>query len=152
MKPEHMRSDMRKKQTHTGCFIFQISNNLTYLFGYQRHELINKPFEILLPPIFADGYSKKIEAFLKDSLNKNNMENELLNVNEKNINFVLIRNKMGYIVPFDAKYLFYDENDFSNNLIIKIQIESRDSKSIYPYYIFSFFSFYKHFPYFEFFF
>ena len=117
------------------CFIFQISNNLTYLFGYQRHELINKPFEILLPPIFADGYSKKIEAFLKDSLNKNNMENELLNVNEKNINFVLIRNKMGYIVPFDAKYLFYDENDFSNNLIIKIQIESRDSKSIYPYYI-----------------
>ena len=116
------------------CNIIQFSNNLIYLIGYQRQEIINKPLDILIPSILIEGHKKKIEEFIKETLNIKNTGNELLNLNEKN-SFILLKNKMGYLIPVNAQYTICENNDFSNNLVIKIQIESRDSKSMYPYYI-----------------
>ena len=117
--------------------IFQITNNLIYLTGYQKLEIINKPFDILFPSIFIKGHAKKIEEFLNSFQNLKNGENESFNVYDKKSDFILIKNKMGYLVPFNAKYSLFDENDFSNNLVIKLLLENKDSKTAYPYYILS---------------
>ena len=42
---------------------------------------------------------------------------------------------MGYLVPFNAKFTVFDDNDFSNSYVIKAYLEPRDAKSIYAYYI-----------------
>ena len=42
---------------------------------------------------------------------------------------------MGYIIPFNSRYTFFDNNDFSNNFLIKAKYESRDVKSMYAYYL-----------------
>ena len=44
---------------------------------------------------------------------------------------------MGFLVPFNAKYSLFDGNDFSNNLVVKLLLENKDSKTAYPYYILS---------------
>ena len=117
------------------CKIFQFSNSLAYLIGYQKHELINKPLEILMPSIFIDGHSKKVEEFIKSThLNKNSDKESFRSI-EKKRTFILIKSKMGYLIPFNAKYTVFDDNDFSNNFIIKANLEQRDAKSMYPYYI-----------------
>ena len=66
----------------------QISNNLIYLTGYQKLEIINKPFDILIPSIFIKCHAKKIEEFLNSFQNLKNEENE--SFNDKNIDFILI--------------------------------------------------------------
>ena len=50
-------------------------------------------------------------------------------------NILLIKSKIGYLVPFNAEYSIYDDNDFSNSYFIKIKLEAIDSKSTYAYYI-----------------
>ena len=92
------------------CNIFQISNNLIYLTGYQNLEIINKPFDILIPSIFINGHAKKIEEFLNSFQNLKNGENESFNVYDKKSDFILIKNKMGYLVPFNAKYKIFQFN------------------------------------------
>ena len=117
--------------------IFQITNNLIYLIGYQKQEIINKPLEILIPNIFINANEKILGEFLKTSEDIKNKENDYLYINDNKSHFILIKNKMGYLVPFNAKYTLFDENDFSDNLLIKVSLESRDSKLSYPYYILS---------------
>ena len=115
------------------CKIIQFSNSLTYLIGYQKQEVINKPLEMLMPSIFIDGHSKKVEEYIKNYHLQKNIES--FRGIEKNNSFILIKNKMGYIVPFNAKHTIYDDNDFSNSFMIKSKLEIRDPKSSYAYYI-----------------
>ena len=119
------------------CKIFQFSNSLTYLIGYIKQELINKPLEVLIPSIFIDGHSKKVEEFIKSTHLNKNSEKESFRGIEKKKTFILIKSKMGYLIPFNAKYTVFDDNDFSNNFIIKANLEQRDAKSMYAYYILS---------------
>ena len=42
---------------------------------------------------------------------------------------------MGYLVPLNAKHSIYKDTDFTNSFIIKSQMEAKDSKSVYAYYI-----------------
>ena len=93
--------------------LIQVLNSLSSLIGYQRNELINKPLEMLIPSIFIDGQLKKVSDYIKRKQMNKNIEEEYIN----------------------AKYSFSNDNDFSNNLIIKALIELRDSKSIYAYYL-----------------
>ena len=117
------------------CTIFQFSNSLTYLVGYQKQEMINKPIEVLMPPIFIDGHAKKVEEFIKATHTHKNFDKESLHGAEKNKTFLLIKSKMGYLIPFYAKFTIFDDNDFSNNFIIKTNLELGDAKSMYAYYI-----------------
>ena len=115
--------------------ILQYSNSLTYLIGYQKFELINKSFSTLLPPIMAECNSRLIEDYLKSFTTQNNSEKDSLHSLDRQKTFILIKSKMGYIIPFNVRYTFYDNNDFSNNFLIKTKYESRDVKSTYAYYL-----------------
>ena len=115
--------------------ILQYSNSLTYLIGYQKYELINKPFATLLPPIMAESNSRLIEDYLKSFTTQKNSDKDSFHALDRQKAFILIKSKMGYIIPFNSRYTFYDNNDFSNNFLIKTKFESRDVKSMYAYYL-----------------
>ena len=117
------------------CNIIQFSNSLSYLIGYQKQEILNKPLEFLMPSIFIDGHSKKVEEYIKNYHFQKNSDKDSYRGGEKNNYFILIKNKMGYLVPFNTKYKIYDDNDFSNSFVFKAKLEPRDTKSIYAYYI-----------------
>ena len=117
------------------CTIFQFSNSLSYLIGYKKQQIINKPLEVLFPNILIDGHAKKVEEFIKNNHIHKNVEKESFHGAEKKKTFILIKSKMGYLVPFNAKYTIFDDNDFSNSYVIKANLELRDAKSTYAYYI-----------------
>ena len=117
------------------CSIIQFSNSLSYLIGYKKPEIINKPLEILMPSIFIDGHAKKVEEFIKTTHLNKISDKESFHEIEKKKTFILIKSKMGYLVPFNARYTVFDDNDFSNTYVIKAHLEARDSKSLYAYYI-----------------
>ena len=117
------------------CIISQYSNSLIYLIGYQKQEIINKPLEILMPSIFIEGHSKKVEEFIKTMHYQKDLGNNSFREMEKKRTFILIKNKMGYLIPFNSKFTIYDDNDFSNSFLIKAQLEFCDIKSMYAYYI-----------------
>ena len=116
--------------------ILQYSNSLTYLIGYQKYELINKPLEVLLPQILIESNSKLLEEYLRIfTAQKSSEKEESFQSLDRQKAFVLIKSKMGYIIPFNSRYTFFDNNDFSNNFLIKAKYESRDVKSMYAYYL-----------------
>jgi len=117
------------------CTIFQFSNSLSYLIGYKKQQIINKPLETLFPNILIDGHAKKVEEFIKNNHIHKNVEKESFHGAEKKKTFILIKSKMGYLVPFNAKFTIFDDNDFSNSFVIKANLELRDAKSTYAYYI-----------------
>ena len=117
------------------CNILQFSNSLSYLIGYQRREVLNKPLEFLMPSIFIDGHSKKVEEYIKNYHFQKISDKDSFRRGEKNSSFILIKNKMGYLVPFNTKYKISDDNDFSSSFIFKAKLEPRDIKSMYAYYI-----------------
>ena len=88
-----------------------------------------------MPSIFIDGHSKKVEEYIKAMHLQKNNEKDSFRCGEKKKSFILIKNKMGYLVPFNAKFTIYDDNDFSNSFLIKAQLESNDIKSMYAYYV-----------------
>ena len=117
------------------CNIVHFSNSLSFQTGYQKHEIINKPLEALMPSIFIEGHSKTVENFIKHSNIKRNLARESFNISENKSTFILIKTKIGYIIPFNAKFILYDDNDFSNSFLIKANLELTDKKSMYPYYL-----------------
>ena len=117
------------------CNIIQFSNSLSFIIGYQKHELINKSLDILIPSILIEGHSQKVENYIKASNIKKNMDGDNFNESIKNTSFILIKNKMGYLIPFYAKFTLYDDNDFSNSFIIKAKLETTDIKSMYAFYL-----------------
>ena len=116
------------------CNIIQFSNSLSYLIGYQKQEIINKPLEILMPSIFIEGHAKKVEDFIRTN-HLNRISKDSFREIDKKKSFILIKSKMGYLIPFNAKYTVFDDNDFSNSYLIKAHLEPRDIKSMYAYYI-----------------
>ena len=117
------------------CTISQYSNSLIYFIGYQKQEIINKSLEILMPSIFIDGHSKKVEEFIKTMHYQKNIDKDSFRGGEKKRTFILIKNKMGYLTPFNVKFTIYDDNDFSNSFLIKAKLELNDIKSMYAYYV-----------------
>ena len=117
------------------CNIIQFSNSLIFIIGYQKHELINKPLETLMPSILTEGHSQKVENFIKTINNIKNIDKDNFNESIKKNTYILIKSKMGYLIPFTSKFTLYDDNDFSNSFIIKAKLESIDTKSMYPYYL-----------------
>ena len=117
------------------CNIIQFSNSLSYIIGYQKSELINKPLDILIPSILDNNHQSFVENYIK----KKNIVKESDKYNfieaEKKSTFITLKNKMGYIIPFNAKFNLYDDNDFSNSYLIKAKLEMTDNKSMYAFYL-----------------
>ena len=117
------------------CKIIQCSYNILYFLGYERKELIRKPIEILMPLIFVEGHKKMLENRIKKIVSsQSSIIDSSLNSNKKQ-NFILLRNKIGYLLPMNSSFTIYDDSDYSNTFIIKGKMEPKDSKSLYAYYI-----------------
>jgi len=115
--------------------IIHLTKSITYLTGYQKEDLLNKPFNILLPPVLAEINPKAVEACIKIFCIEKNQNKESLQVANNQKTISLVKSKIGYIIPFNFRCIFYDNNDFSNNFLIKTFYESRDPKSMYAYYL-----------------
>ena len=117
------------------CQIVQCSYSFLYFLGYEKKELIRKQIEILMPSIFVEGHKKMLEGRIKSVINsQSSLIDSSRNVNKKQ-NFILLRNKIGYLQPMFATFTIYDDNDYSNTYVIKAKMEPKDSKSVYAYYI-----------------
>ena len=55
--------------------------------------------------------------------------------NEKKKNFIVAKSKMGYLIPLVTQITINEDTDFSNSFIIKANLEAKDTKSVYAYYI-----------------
>ena len=119
------------------CTLIQFSNNLCCVLGYERYEILNKPFEILLPALYREIFCKDIENYIKTSSNKKENEDDSLNEIDKKKDFLLIKNKMGYINLYYVTCSFCKDNDFSDSFLIRMKLESVDTKSMYAFYILS---------------
>ena len=117
------------------CRIIQFSNSLIYLVRYQKIELINKPLEYLIPTPLVSGHEDKMKEYINNYHIQRNSENETYQNGDKNKIFILIKDKMGYLIPFNAKYTIFDDTDFSNHFLIKTKLELTETKSSYAYYI-----------------
>ena len=119
------------------CNIIQFSNSLSYILGYQKQELVDKPLDLIIPPILIDSYSKLIEEYINIRNNQKNTDNDNLFDSNKNSIFLLFKTKTGYIKPFNTKLNIYDDNDFSSSFLVKMKLEITDIKSMYAYYLFA---------------
>ena len=117
------------------CSITQCTNSIAHLLGYMKSEIIGKRIEILMPEIFKAGHADILSKKMKqmDFRNKSNI-NSYREQDKKNY-FLVPNNKMGYLIPINAKFTFYENTDFSSSFIIKANIEPKDAKSVYAYYI-----------------
>ena len=117
------------------CHIVQCSYSFLYFLGYEKKELIRKQIEILMPSIFVEGHKKMLEERIKKVINsQSSILDSSRNANKKQ-NFILLRNKIGYLQPMFSSFTIYDDNDYSNTYVIKGKLEPKDSKSVYAYYI-----------------
>ena len=57
------------------------------------------------------------------------------NDSNKNIKVIIVKNRMGYIIPLFSSIKIIEDNDYSDSTLIKIKMEKRESKSDYAYYI-----------------
>ena len=117
------------------CTIIKVSSSLSFLIGYQKHELINKTMEFLMPSIFVEEFGRNLEEYIKNYNSQKNMDKEFYNGRDKKSNVLLVKSKTGYLIPFNLEYSIYDDNDFSNSYFIRLKLEVMDSKSTYAYYI-----------------
>ena len=117
------------------CKIVQCSYNILYFLGYEKKEIIRRPIEILMPSIFIEGHKKMLEEKIKKMISsQSSLIDSSHNANQKQ-NFILLRNKIGYLLPMNSSFKIYDDSDYSNTYIIKGKMEPKDSKSVYAYYI-----------------
>ena len=117
------------------CNIVQCSNSIVYLLGFLKKEIIGKPIEFLMPSIFVEGHAKMLEEHIKRMHSHQNSQRDSFRASDKKETFLLPKTKMGYLSPLNAKFTVYDDNDFSNNFVIKVKMEAKDTKSVYAYYV-----------------
>ena len=117
------------------CTIGQCTNSIVNLLGYMKSEIVGKRIEVLMPKIFIDGHARMLsETIKKIHMRHNSQRNSYRDSDKKNI-FIVTKSKMGYLIPLTSKFNVYEDTDFSNSFIIKSQMEAKDTKSVYAYYI-----------------
>ena len=117
------------------CSISQCSSSIANLLGYMKNEIIGKRIEILMPELFKAKHSDMLSEKIKDILGKQRSDRNSEREYNKNNTLIVAKNKMGYLIPLNAKNSLTEDTDFSNSFIIKTHLEAKDSKSIYAYYI-----------------
>ena len=117
------------------CTIGQCTNSIVNLLGYLKSEIVGKKIEILMPEIFKNGHVYMLADKIKQMNQRHKSDRNSYRENDKKNNFIVAKSKMGYLVPLSAKTSIYEDTDFSNSFIIKSQMEAKDTKSVYAYYI-----------------
>ena len=120
------------------CKIIQSSLSFSNLLGYQRHEIIGKSLEIILPNILIEEHYKYFEENINLFHNRLNNQNDLSyqeNELNKNRKLIILKSRMDYIFPLYATFMFLDDNDYSDSYLVKIKMETKESKSEYAFYI-----------------
>ena len=110
------------------CQIVQCSYSFLYFLGYEKKELIRKNIEILMPSLFVEGHKKMLEERIKKVINSHSSILDSSRNSNKKQNFILLRNKIGYLQPMFSSFKIYDDNDYSNTYVIKGKLEPKDSK------------------------
>ena len=100
-----------------------------------KSEIIGKRIEILMPEIFKAGHAGMLSEKMKHMDFKNKSDRNSYIEQEKKNYFISPINKMGYLIPINVKLAFFEDTDFSNSFIIKANMEPKDTKSVYAYYI-----------------
>ena len=117
------------------CTIGQCTNSIMNLLGYMKSEIIGKKIEILMPEIFKVGHSNMLAYQIKQMQQRLKSDRNSYRENDKRNIFIVAKSKMGYLVPLNSKFSIHEDTDFSNSFIIKSQMEAKDTKSVYAYYI-----------------
>ena len=117
------------------CTIGQCTNSLVNLLGYLKSEIVGKKIEVLMPKIFIEGHARMLSESIKKIHLKQNSERNSYRENDKKKVFIVTKSKMGYLIPLNSKFTIYEDSDFSNSFIIKSNMEAKDTKSVYAYYI-----------------
>ena len=120
------------------CKIIRCSISFANLLGYQKYDIVGKPLEIIFPNILIEENCNYLEECINllhnGQSNKNDLsyqENEL----NKNKKLILVKSRMGYIFPLYTTFIFLDDNDYSDSYLVKLKMETKESKSEYAYYI-----------------
>ena len=118
------------------CLIIQCSNSIVNLLGFNKQELIGKRIEMLMPLVCQQDHAKMLGKRLK-KLRTLMTDGQIDNMKSRSKRQFLIlpKNKAGYLVPVFAKYTIVNDDDFSNTFIIKTNMEIKDPKIMYSYYI-----------------
>ena len=118
------------------CLIIQCSNSIVNLLGFNKQELIGKRIEMLMPLVCQQDHAKMLGKRLK-KLRTLMTDGQIDNMKSRSKRqFVILpKNKAGYLIPVYAKYTIVNDDDFSNTFIIKTNMEIKDPKIMYSYYI-----------------
>ena len=105
--------------------IIQCSSSFSQILGYQKYDIVGKPFEMIFPNILIEDNLKYLEECIKSLHNKENDQKDMYQESDSNKNrkFIMIKNRMGYIIPFYAYYNILDDNDYSDSFLVKIKQE-----------------------------
>ena len=117
------------------CTISQCTNSIVNLLGYLKSEIVGKRIEVIMPEIFKVGHNNMLADKIKQLHQRHKSERNSYRDNEKKNIFIVAKSKMGYLVPLSARHSIYEDTDFSNSFIIKSNMEAKDTKSVYAYYI-----------------
>ena len=119
------------------CKIIQSSASFSHLLGYQKYDIIGKPVDIIYPNILIEKFNK----YIAESINILHMENNQkdLSIQENNVNKnlkqIMVKNRIGYIIPLFAYFTVSDDNDYSDSFLIKAKLEYKESRAEYAYYV-----------------
>jgi len=120
------------------CKIIQSSISFSNLLGYQKYEIIGKPLDIIFPNILVEENLKCLEENINLLHNRLNNQSDLSyqeNDLNKNRKLTIVKSRMAYIFPLYATFMFLDDNDYSDSYLIKIKMETKESKSEYAYHV-----------------
>ena len=117
--------------------IIQCSSSFSNFLGYQKYSIIGKSVEIIYPNFFMEHIIKYLEESIKLLHAENNQKN--LTIQDSNVNkeskLIMVKNRIGYVIPLMASFVVSDDNDYSDSFLIKSKMEYKESRSEYSYYI-----------------
>ena len=117
------------------CDIIQCSNSVVYLLGFTKQELIGKNIETIMPGIFSNEHGKMLSNRIKTIRTTLNSHKDNFRASDKKQIFILPKTKVGFLIPINARFTVYNDDDFSNTYIVKAKFEAKDTKSIYAFYV-----------------
>ena len=115
--------------------IIQCSNSIVLLLGYLKQDLIGSPIETLMPVIYAKDHKKMMEERLKAMHHQLLHNKDNFRAADKKQTFLVPKTKVGYLIPMNCRFTIYNDDDFSNTYIVKCKYESKDTKSVYAFYV-----------------
>ena len=117
------------------CTIIQCSNSIIHLLGFAKQNLIGKNIEVLMPSIYIEEHSKMLSNRIKLMHAQITSHKDNFRTSDKKQVFILPKTKVGYLIPVNARFTIYNDDDFSNTYIIKTKFEAKDTKLVYAFYV-----------------